>query len=64
MEVTHATGLAEFLHTWVLLVSVTVGVGDRCCVFLMSDHLILGMLECLGMELPSGVVGLAAEFSL
>jgi hypothetical protein len=27
------------------------------------DSLILGMLECLGVELPLGVVGLAAEFA-
>ena len=26
--------------------------------------MILGMLECLGVELPLGVVGLAAEFGL
>jgi hypothetical protein len=28
----------------------------------MSDHLILGMLECLGVELPLVVVGLATRF--
>jgi hypothetical protein len=32
---------------------------DRCCVLLTSDPMILGMLECLGVELPLGVVGLA-----
>ena len=26
------------------------------------DPVVLGMLECLGVELPLGVVGLAAEF--
>ena len=26
------------------------------------DAVVLGMLECLGVELPLGVVGLAAEF--
>ena len=34
----------------------------RCCVLLASDSMILGMLECLKVELPLGVVGLAAEF--
>jgi hypothetical protein len=28
---------------------------DRCCVFLTSDPMILGILECLGVELPLGV---------
>jgi hypothetical protein len=37
-------------------------VGNRCCVLLTSDPLILGMLELLGVELPLGVVWLAAEF--
>jgi hypothetical protein len=35
------------------------GVGDKCCVLLTSDPLILVMLECLGVELSLGVVGLA-----
>lgn len=51
-----ATGLAEFLHAWVLLIPVTPGFGDRCCVLLTSDPLILGALEHLGVELPLGVV--------
>ena len=33
---------------------------DRC-VFFTSDPMILGVIECLGIELPLGVVGLAAE---
>jgi hypothetical protein len=33
---------------------------NRCCVILTSDPLILGVLERLGLELPLGVVGLAA----
>ena len=37
---------------------------DRCCVLLISDPMILGVLECLGVELPVGVVGLTAEFVL
>ena len=61
-EGTHSTGLVEFLCAWVPLVPVTPGVGDRCCVLLTSDPLILGMLEHLGMELPLADVGLAAEF--
>ena len=28
----------------------------------ISDPMILGVLECLGVELPLGVVGLVAEF--
>jgi hypothetical protein len=36
---------------------------DRCCVLLTSDTLILGVLECLGVELSLGVVELAAEFA-
>jgi hypothetical protein len=65
-EETHATGLVEFLHAWVPSVPVTPGPSyswcwGRCCVLLTSD-LILGVLEHLGMELPLGVVGLAAEF--
>jgi hypothetical protein len=64
LEGTHATGLAEFLHAWVPLpVQVTPCVGGRCCVLLTSDPLILGTLEHLGVELPLGVVGLAAEFA-
>ena len=43
LEGTCATGLAEFLCAWVLLVPVTPGVGDRCCVLLTSDPLILGI---------------------
>jgi hypothetical protein len=35
---------------------------DRCCVLLTSDPMILGEFECLGVELPLGVVGLAAKF--
>jgi hypothetical protein len=35
-EVTHATGLVEFLHAWVLPVPVTPGVVDRCCFLLTS----------------------------
>jgi hypothetical protein len=62
IEAIHAIGLAEFLHAWILLITVTPGVVDRSCVFLMFHHLILGMLEGVGVELPLGVVGLAAEF--
>ena len=29
---------------------------DRCCVLLTSDPMILGLLECLGVDLPLGVV--------
>jgi hypothetical protein len=36
------TGLAEFLRAKVPVVPVTPGVGDRCCVLLTSDLLILG----------------------
>jgi hypothetical protein len=61
-EETHVTGLLEFLHAWVSQVSVIPDVGGRCCVLLTSDPLILGVLEHLGVELPLGVVGLAAEF--
>ena len=64
LEGTCATGLVEFLRAWVLLVPVTSSVGDRCCVLLTSDLLILGSLECLGVELSLGVVGLTAEFGL
>jgi hypothetical protein len=50
-EGTHATGLAEFLGAWVPLVSVTPGVGDRCCVLTSdpptSDPLILGLAHFL-----------------
>ena len=35
---------------------------DRCCVLLTSDPMILGVLECLGLEFPLGVVGLGSEF--
>jgi hypothetical protein len=35
----------------------------RCCVLPTSDSIMLGMLEHLGMELPLGVLGLAAEFA-
>jgi hypothetical protein len=58
-EGTHATSWVEFLgpagpsyfQCW-----------GRFCVILTSDPLILGVLECLGVDLPLGVVGLAAEF--
>ena len=60
-EGTPATGLVEFLHAWVLPVPVT---GYRCCVLFSSDPLILGALERLGVELPLGVVGLAAAIIL
>ena len=53
-----ATGLAEFLHAWVLMIPVTPGFGDRCCVLLTSDPMILGVLEHLGFELTLGIVGL------
>ena len=62
-EGTRATGLAEFLHAWVLPVPVTPGVENRCCVLLTSDLLILGPLEHLVVELPLGIVGLGAEFA-
>jgi hypothetical protein len=35
----------------------------RCCVHLTSDFMILGVLECLGVELPLGVMELAVEFA-
>ena len=59
---THATGLVEFLCASVSEVPVTPGVGDRCCVLLTSNPLILGALEHLRVEVPLDVVGLAAEF--
>ena len=62
LEVTCASGLAEFLHVCIPPALVTTSVGDRCRVLLTSDPLILGTLECLGVELPLGVVVLAAEF--
>ena len=62
LEGTCVTGWAEFLSAWVPLVPVTPGVGDRCCVLLTSDPMILGVLKRLGVELPLGVVGLAVEF--
>ena len=34
-----------------------------CCVLLTSDPMILGVLECLEVDLPLGVVGLVVEFS-
>jgi hypothetical protein len=34
---------------------------DRCCVFLTLDPMILGVLECLVVDLPLGVVGLAVR---
>jgi hypothetical protein len=34
---------------------------DRFCVLLTSDPMMLGLLECLGVELPLDVVELAAE---
>jgi hypothetical protein len=37
---------------------------SRCCVLLTSDPTILALLEHLGMDLPLGVVGLAAKFVL
>jgi hypothetical protein len=59
----HATAWAEFLIAWVLLVPVTPRCWGRCCVFLTSDPMILEVLEHLGVELPLGVVRLAAEFA-
>ena len=44
-------------------VPVTPSVGDRCCVLLTSDPLILCMLEHLGVELCLSVIGLVAEFA-
>jgi hypothetical protein len=61
MEVTHDISLAESLHAWVLLVPVTPCVEDRCsssCLIIL-----LGILECLGLEYPLGIVGVAAEFA-
>ena len=52
----------EFLGAWVPLVPVTSCVGADVCVLLTSDPMILGVLEHLGVDLPLGVVGLAAEF--
>ena len=54
---TRATCLAEFLNTWVSPILVTPGVRDRCCFLLTSS----APLPHLGVELPLGVVGLAAE---
>jgi hypothetical protein len=39
------TGLVEFLCAWVLLVSVTSGVRDRYCVFLISGLLLSSFLS-------------------
>jgi hypothetical protein len=64
LEGTRATGLVEFLRAWVLMVLVTPSVGDRCCILLTSDPLILSVLEYLGVGLLLGVVGLAAEFAV
>ena len=36
---------------------------DRCCVLFTSDSMILGVLECLEVELPLGVVEMAVEFA-
>jgi hypothetical protein len=58
----HATGLVEFLHAWVPPVPITPSVGNKCCILLTSDPLILGMLEHLGVKLPLGVVGLFSAF--
>jgi hypothetical protein len=46
------------------MVLVTPSVGDRCCILLTSDPLILSVLEYLGVGLLLGVVGLAAEFAV
>lgn len=35
----------------------------RCYVLFTSDPVVLGMLECLGVDLPLGVVGLTEEFA-
>ena len=43
LEGTRATDLAEFLCAWVLLIQVTPGVGDRCCVLLTSDPRCVGV---------------------
>ena len=54
-EGNNATGWAEFLGAWVLPASVTPGVGTDV-VSSASNAMILGVLECLGVELPLGVV--------
>ena len=46
-----------FLHPWIPLVEVTPGIGADVVV---SSTIILGVLECLGIELPLSVVGLGA----
>ena len=51
----------EFLGAWVPLVPVTPGVGADVVSY-TSEPMILGMLEHLGVDLPLGVLGLAAEF--
>jgi hypothetical protein len=38
------------------------GCWNRCCVLLTSNPVILGVLESPRVELPLGVVGMAAEF--
>ena len=35
----------------------------QMCVLLTSDPVILGVLECLGVDLSQGVVELAVEFA-
>ena len=56
LERTIATGFSGFLCPWILLVPVTTGfVSD----VVASSLMILGMLECLGVELPLGAVRLA-----
>jgi hypothetical protein len=42
-EGTCVTGWAEFLSAWVPLVPVTPRCWERCCVFLTSDPMILGI---------------------
>lgn len=43
-------GPTGFSYTWCWV---------RCCVLLTYDPMILGVLDCLGVELPLGVVGVA-----
>jgi hypothetical protein len=48
----------EFMHPWIVLISVNPSVGADV---VGSSPMMLYMLECLGDRLPLGVVGLGTE---
>jgi hypothetical protein len=62
LEGIHTTDQVEFLGSSGLNVPTYFLCWGRCCVFLTSNPMILGVLECLEVDLPLGVKGLAVEF--